>query len=567
MSSRKDKLVSAFTPKQRDWLFQNPPEHPALSDDEAVVNAARALLSAGIYKNVEEKKDLTKKASAPVPSFDLETLAGVVGYSDKEENGKKVTAGEIFRNAYFGGEKDKDKRNLWRTNIKAKYGDDAWEHAKKVLREAELAKMDSDIVKARKEAVESVPGSSIVELFRPRMYRNALEGKGTEDEIEASDVADIGQSLLYALPVGKAVSAIRGLPKAASVIGGLAAQGVAPLGVSIMDDALDQKDFDWRDVGIGTLTNIGVNKALAPQFSRAYQFGMGKIRGRMPGLADFLEGGKTSKEKAWDLIDEAKDKLKKHYAEREPQYLNKLAHGQPTDRLSPEDVRKYTEIVAVDDLLRNTGLEAKEAFTGKVKEKMGYGIGGSKQPQARMIGKDKAWVAEQNAPRDRNATEILDEVIWGGDDKLMKKDAVNAIAKNPVLASLLYKTPAREAADALALEGMKNWAVNEYGKDAEASNPANLVGVDVKEIRKKQKEEQAKNKRQKAADVLNVSNLTGEDAYYINLIKKNPGAVQFGLNSGNNAEDTKFKNWLLVRGNDILRSQGSDLLRPTPKVE
>lgn len=567
MSSRLNKIVNSFTPKQRDWLAQNKPEHQALSDDEAVVNAARSLLAAGIYKNVEEKKDLTKKASAPVPSFDLETLAGVVGYSDKEENGKKITAGEIFRDAYFGGEKDKEKRDLWRTNIKSKYGDNAWEHAKKVLREAELAKMDSDIVKARKEAVESVPGSSIVELFRPRMYKNALEGKGTEGEIEASDVADIGQSLLYALPVGKAVSAIRGLPKAASVIGGLATQGVAPLGVSLMDDALDQKDFDWRDVGVGTLTNIGVNKALAPQLSRAYQFGMGKIRGRMPGLADFLEGGKTSKEKAWDLIDEAKDKLKKHYAEREPQYLNKLAHGQPTDRLSPEDVRKYTEIVAVDDLLRTEGKNAKYIFTEAVKTKKGYGIGGSKQPQAQMIGKDDAWIAEANAPENRSANEILDDLIWAGQNKIVRDDAINAIAKNPVLASLFYRTPAREAADALTFEGIKNWAVNEYGKDAEASNPANLVGVDVKEIRKKQKAEQAENKRQKAADILNVSKLTGEDAYYINLIKKNPGAVQFGLNSGNNAEDTKFRNWLLVRGNDILRSQGSDLLRPTPNVE
>lgn len=567
MSSRKDKIVNAFTPKQRDWLAQNPPEHPAFSDDEAVVNAARALLAAGQHKNIEEKKDLTKKASAPIPSFDLETLAGVVGYSDKEENGKKVTAGEIFRDAYFGGEKDKETRNLWRTNIKSKYGDNAWGYAKKVLQEAELAKMGSDIVKARKEAVESVPGSSIVELFRPRMYKNALEGKGNENELEASDIADIGQSLLYALPVGKAVSSIRALPNAARVIGGLAAQGVAPLGVSLMDDALDQKDFDWRDVGVGTLTNIGVNKALAPQLSRAYQFGMGKIRGRMPGLADFLEGGKTSKEKAWDLIDEAKTKLKKHYAEREPQYLNKLAHGQPTDRLSPEDVRKYTEIVAVDDLLRTEGKNAKDVFTEAVKTKKGYGIGGSKQPQSQMIGKDDAWIAEANAPENRSANEILDDLIWAGQNKNVRNDAINAIAKNPVLASLFYRTPTREAADALALEGIKNWAVNEYGKDAEAANPANLVGVDVKEIRKKQQEEQNKNKRQKAADILSVSNLTGEDAYYINLIKKNPGAVQFGLNSGNNAEDTKFKNWLLVRGNDILRSQGSDLLRPTPKVE
>ena len=567
MSSRKDKIVKSFTTKQRDWLAQNPPEHPALSDDEAVVNAARSLLAAGQYKDIEEKKALTEKASASIPSFDLETLAGVVGYSDREENGKKVTAGEIFRNAYFGGEKDKEKRDLWSNNIKKKYGDKAWETAKKVLQEAELAKMDSDIVKARKEAVESIPGSSVVELFRPRMYKNALEGKGNENELETSDIADIGQSLLYALPVGRGVQAIRALPKAARVIGGLAAQGVAPLGVSVMDDKLGIKDFDWRDVGVGTLTNIGVNKALAPQLSRAYQFGMGKIRGRMPGLADFLEGGKTSKEKAWDLIDEAKTKLKKHYAEREGQYLDKLAHGQPTDRLSPEDVRKYTEIVAVDDLLRTEGKNAKDVFTEAVKTKKGYGTGGSKQPQAQMIGKDEAWVAEANAPENRSANEILDDLIWSGQNKNVRDDAINAIAKNPVLASLFYRTPVREAADALALEGIKNWAVNEYGKDAEASNPANLVGVDVKEIRKKQKAEQDKTKRQKAADVLSVSNLTGEDAYYIDLIKKNPGAVQFGLNSGNNAEDTKFKNWLLVRGNDILRSQGSDLLRPTPKVE
>lgn len=561
MGSRNDKFKKEFTTEQLLWMASNPNQGAkAPSDDEAVANAARRLLENGQYKNVTEKQKLTDLASAEVLSFDLDDLAKVAGFSNKEEDGKKIKAGEVFREAYFGGEKDKSVRDDWRVKIKKKYGDTAWESAKKVLQAAELDKMDKDIVDERKKAVEDVPLHQLVGFFRPRMYNAALEGRDATDKENA---ADIGQSLLYAIPYGKAVSAIRVLPQAGKVLAGLGTQALAPLGVSVMDDQLGIKEFDPRDVAIGAATNIGVNKVIAPKIGQGYQYLTGKIRGRMPGLAQFLEGDKTSKELAWETIDEAKKKLKAHYSESEADFLEKVAHGKPSDRLTPEEVRKYTEIVAVEDLFRNNGNNISKALTDKIKQGKSYGF---KSPQAGMVGKDMAWKAESNAQEKRNVKDILEGIV-SSQDKIATKDAIAALEKQPELMALFYKTPRRELENSLAGDALQNFGVNMYGKDTEATNVANLVGVDVKEVRKEQKEQKAKNAKAIAASVLSGEGLSGDDAKYIAAIKANPSIVQFGLNSGNQREDTKFRNWLLLRGNDIMRSQGSGLYRPTFDVE
>lgn len=561
MGSRNEKFKKEFTTEQLLWMASNPNQGAkAPSDDEAVANAARRLLENGQYKNVAEKQKLTDLASAEVLSFDLDDLAKVAGFSNKEEDGKKIKAGEVFRDAYFGGEKDKSVRNDWRVKIKKKYGDTAWESAKKVLQTAELDKMDKDMVKARKDAVEDVPLHQLVGFFRPRMYNAALEGRDATFEENA---ADIGQSVLYAIPYGKAVSAIRALPQAGKVIAGLGTQALAPLGVSVMDDRLGIKEFDPRDVAIGAATNIGVNKVLAPKIGQGYQYLTGKIRGRMPGLAQFLEGDKTSKELAWETIDEAKKKLKAHYSESEAEFLEKAAHGKPSDRLTPEEVRKYTEIVSVEDLFRKEGKHISEALMNKLEQGKAAGV---KSPQADLIGKDMAWIAESNAPEKRSAKDILTDIMYT-QDKNAASDAIAAIEKQPGLAALFYKTPRKELEIALAGDALQNFGVNMYGKDTEATNVANLIGVDVKKVRKEQKEQKAKNAKAAAASVLSGEGLSGDDTKYIEAIKANPSIVQFGLNSGNQREDTKFKNWLLLRGNDIMRSQGSGLYRPTFEVE
>ena len=553
----------AFTNEQKYWLALNG-GYSVKGSSEAETDAIRAkmLFDADQFNNLKERDELLKTIDRPNLSYSLDDLAKTASTKFKgyKEGGKEVTAGQEFLDAYFGKDATKGDRDEWRNRIESKYGNEGWNNAKKVLQGALLDKMYSDIDKSRKEAVESVPGESLVKFFRPRMYEAALQGR---DPTTEEQIGDLGQAALYAIPYGKAVQGIRAIPAAAKVIGGLAVQGAAPVGVSVMDDQLGNKDFDWRDVGIGTLTNIGVNKVLAPQLGRGYQFLTGKIRGKMPGLADFLEGSKTSKEKAWDIIDDAKDKLRKHYAEQSSQHLDNLAHGRPTARLTPEEVQKYTDIVSVEDLLRFEGKNIKDVFTNAVKDAGKRGLGGKNQPQAQMIGKDKAWIAQENAPEMTSTKDLLNQVIYSN-DKITKKGAVDAIDANPILASLFYKTPVREAANSVASAGMKDFAVNKYGKDADASNPANLMHIDVKEVRKQQKEDQTKARERKASDVLSLEGFAGDDAKYLELIKRKPEVLR-GI--GKEAQDVKFKNWLLLRGNDILREQGSELFRPTPSVD
>lgn len=564
--TKEELFKKSFTRSQLDWLADHPSNKKATSDMESLANAAAALFAAEQYGGVKDKQNLAKLMDKGSLSYDLESLASTASkkFKDFEEDGKKVSGAEQFLTAFFGDENgngketDKAERDKWRVRIKEEYGDEGWENAKKVLQNSLLDRMQGEIDKSRKEAVESVPGESLVKFFRPRMYEAALQGR---DPTTEEQIGDFGQAALYAIPYGKAVQGIRALPAAGKVLGGLAVQGAAPLGVSVMDDQLGNKDFDWRDVGIGTLTNIGVNKVLAPQLARGYQYITGKIRGKMPGLADFLEGSKTSKEKAWEIIDDAKDKLRKHYAEQSSQHLDNLAHGRPTARLTPEEVQKYTDIVSVEDLLRFEGKNIKDVFTDAVKRAGKSEIGGKKQPQAQMIGKDKAWIAQENAPNPSSTKDLLNNVIYSN-DKITKKGAVDAIEANPVLASLFYKTPAREAVNSVAAASMKDFAVNKYGKDADASNPANLVQIDVKELRKQQKKDQAKARERKAADVLSLEGFTGDDYKYLDLIKRKPEVLR-GI--GKEAHDTNFKNWLLLRGTDILR--GTELFRPTPTVE
>ena len=112
----------------------------------------------------------------------------------------------------------------------------------------------------------------------------------------------------------------------------------------------------------------------------------------------------------------------------------------------------------------------------------------------------------------------------------------------------------------------KDFAVNKYGSDADASKVLSLIpGMeDPKQLRKEQQKSRQAKKEAKAAQILDLSGYDSEDQKYLSLIKSKPEVLR-GI--GKEAQDSKFKNWLLLRGNDILREQGSELFRPTPSVE
>ena len=565
-------LHKNFTTEQINWLAQNGKKAQGNTPDEKLADLARQLFSANVYSTVDQKKSLAKLAGAGDLTYELQNLGQAAGFSDYKEGDKTVTAGDQFYDAYFGGNRNKTDRDLWRVRIKDKFGDDGWKNAKKVLEGESRNRMDAQIAKDREELFDSMPGSSIVELFRPRAAQAMKEGR---DPTWRETLGDLGEQALYAMPVGRAAGAVTGaarvLPGAArgavKVLSNVAAQGAAPLAVSAMDDVMGNRDFDWTDVGIGTATNLGVNKGLARLLGPAYQLAMGKVRGRMPeSVVRFLEGGEPAETKAKNLVQEAYDKLKKHYAESNEDYLRKIARGEATNRLSDEELKRYTNIAHLGDYVKE--------YRGLIQDQMGNILKGEtpmagKKGVASLIGKDPTWQIDLETAQNQKKSfdRMLEDLLFS---TVGSKEATAAIAKDPILSSLFYRPTKREIANDLAGDMIQTYAVNKMGSDKDASIIGAAVpgGLNVKEIRKEQAKEREQKRQAGAAKVLGSwagqqQGLTKEDQDFLGLIARKPEVIQ-GYGEGNSP---RFRNWFLLRGQDLLRESGSDLFRPAFTTE
>lgn len=565
-------LHKNFTTEQINWLAQNGKKAQGNTPDEKLADLARQLFSANVYSTVDQKKSLAKLAGAGDLTYELQNLGQAAGFSDYKEGDKTVTAGDQFYDAYFGGNRNKTDRDLWRVRIKDKFGNDGWKNAKKVLEGESRNRMEAQIAKDREELFDSMPGSSIVELFRPRAAKAMKEGR---DPTWRENLGDIGEQALYAMPVGRAAGAVTGaarvLPGAArgavKVLSNVAAQGAAPLAVSAMDDVMGNRDFDWTDVGIGTATNLGVNKGLARLLGPAYQLAMGKVRGRMPeGVVRFLEGGEPAETKAKNLVQEAYDKLKKHYAESNEDYLRKIAKGETPNRLSDEDLKRYTNIAHLGDYVKE--------YRGLIQDQMGNLLKGEtpmagKKGVASLIGKDPTWQIDLETAQNQKKSfdRMLEDLLFSA---VGSEEATAAIAKDPILSSLFYRPTKREIANDLAGEMIQTYAVNKMGSDKDASIIGAAIpgGLNVKEIRKEQAKDREQKRQAGAAKVLGSwagqqQGLTKEDQEFLGLIARKPEVIQ-GYGEGNSP---RFRNWFLLRGQDLLRESGSDLFRPAFTTE
>ena len=126
-----------------------------------------------------------------------------------------------------------------------------------------------------------------------------------------------------------------------------------------------------------------------------------------------------------------------------------------------------------------------------------------------------------------------------------------------------------------AAEMAETWGVNKYGSKRDADMMTGQVsrmlgGISPSlNISKALEESKAKAvndvlegvKKSQASRILGQEGLSDEDREWMRKIAENPGIVK-GLGEGSS---TKFKNWFLLRGQDLLR--GTELFRPTPAVE
>lgn len=565
-------LTKNFTTEQINWLAQNGKKPSGNTPDEKLADLARQLFSANVYATVDQKKSLAKLAGAGDLTYELQNLGQAAGFSDYKEGDKTVTAGDQFYDAYFGGNRNKTDRDLWRVRIKDKFGNEGWKNAKKVLEGESRNRMEAQIAKDREELFDSMPGSTIVELFRPRAAKAMKEGR---DPTWRENLGDVGEQALYAMPVGRAAGAVTGAARvlpgrargAVKVLSNVAAQGAAPLAVSAMDDAMGNRVFDWTDVGIGTATNLGVNKGLARLLGPAYQLAMGKVRGRLSeGVVRFLEGGEPAETKAKNLVQEAYDKLKKHYAESNEDYLRKIAKGETPNRLSDEELKRYTNIAHLGDYVKE--------YRGLIQDQMGNLLKGEtpmagKKGVASLIGKDPTWQIDLATAQGqkKNFDKMLEDLMFS---TVGSEEATAAIAKDPILSSLFYRPSKREIANDLAGEMIRTYAVNKMGSDKDASIIGAAIpgGLNVKEIRKEQAKDREQKRQAGAAKVLGAwageqKGLTKEDQDFLGLIARKPEVIQ-GYGEGNSP---RFRNWFLLRGQDLLRESGSDLFRPAFTTE
>ena len=567
------------------------------SDDERIRAALDVLYSLPLWKK-ERYDDLKRMRNKyaydekGIDQFSIPNAASIIGsWTDRvSDDGKtKVSQGDQFYEQYWNA--DKNQREYWKDAIEGKIGKGAWEEVKKRMNARLRAETDVKTAKDRASIMEGYDPetgdvnpldwaeSAFMGIFAPRQKKAYKEGR---EPTGAEKVMDAGSNIAYSLiPTGKIGAAIAG-PAAGlgkRVLGAVASNAVAPAAVAVGDAVTGAQDYagvkDFAtDVGLGTLTNLGVNKGLAAIGSRAIPFLLGQTKadkGSAKVLRDMLDGKPTAKEAAEGQVAEATSRAKdvlKSKAELTPE-----AQDQLLDDLL---VTEFGRIVKNDK-------EYAKKLQQNIKESKDWAS--EKNTDAyKLVGKEPLWqtdavtalrnrisnnklletkvVGRDMASKQKSFEQPLDDNIWTFLDDVPNDESIvrETLRRHPELENLV--TP--ESMKRKAAYAAKDFAVNKYGSDSDASKVLALIpGVDdPKQLRKEQEKARQAHKEAKAAQVLDLSNYEPEDQKYLSIIKNKPEVLR-GI--GKEAHDPKFKTWLLLRGNDILR--GTELYRPTPTVE
>lgn len=476
------------------------------------------------------------------------------------------------------------KRKEWEAKIKSmpQFGERGWKHLTNLWKQASIDKMNAEILKQRDYALHGMDengeivrpldyaAGKVADFFTPRRMRAYMEGREPTD---SETFMDFAQNAAYMVPMGGIEAAIaRGTGRAA--LGALGGAAVAPSVIVASDYGLGTKDYAGAadallDAGVGTATNLGVNKVIAPVLGAAIN--LGKSRGVVPKVVrDFLDNNTSSRDKALNLVKEANRKLKAHAAETNADYAKKLQEGKPTDRLSPDELKRYRDILDLSKQSKNA--EVRKQFTegwnemikrsDAIKNTKFDGYNGylsliSKKPNGATV--YRGVVPEAKRP----LSELIDDATNGIDLKGKQR-----LVENPELISLFKRTTPKEyvKAPSTYTDIMKSYVINQIGDDAAAQRVLARMGVDVKDIRKAQDTGRRERKASVAAsDILKArkDTLSPESIKYINMIKENPSIIVTGISDP--VERDSFNMWLLREGNEILR--GTAASRPTWEVK
>ena len=605
---------NGFTPEQRTW-YANHGKPVSGTKDQMVADVARQLFDANVYANEKQVNDLVRKIKAVSQTYDLESLATAAGVSaDSARTASKILADDYYK-------VPKSERDLWNAGVNLEYGPGGSEKMRRVIDAEKRNREYADRHKIGTAA--KVLGT----IFAPRSLEAIQSGQaeGWKDALLSKHGAlDLGENVLMALPFGgwagiisKGARGAKAAKAAASAVLGAAA---APHAVEAMDWAAyhntpeqnpDRAVYSEGDAFLGTGTNL-----VAPWVLGEIGNSMGKWLGyRNAGN----EGAKGVSQKTLDILKDMKKtgewvKPSKESIEAVSTINGTMAReeaaasvgvSQFADASVKEAQANSLRLQAADIVESGKIVDNAPLINYKLKEADKLDKEAETLRKKKMTKLEEARVsrAMEGAPRndardyieagflEKRARDIekegLDDGMGMSVGELLElakssdkyKDKISDIlrfgnefqnANYPDYLSL--KNPAlRQAADAA-----ETWIVNKYGSKRDADlltgqasrllaaidprlNMSNLLAEKKQEaVNRKVRDVQ----KSHAGRILSVDKtLTEEDRYWLNKIQDNPSIVN-GIGEGNSA---RFRNWFLLRGQDIMR--GTSLFRPTPSVE
>jgi hypothetical protein len=566
---------------------------PGVTDALYVNNVLDALGETNPWFTSQLERDKTAK----VPT--VKAILDKLGYTDDKgaKDGKGKYGWEKFVENFgkdMYGRPGREVGNKERILGTPELGERGWETVKKLWQQASYDKMMSDIAMGRQEALdEGVLGKvsgTAGKVFTPRVRNAWEEGR---DARPSELFMDLFQNAAYMAPiggVGSGITRVLGGSPVAKAAGAVLSNAIAPSAIVGGDYALGTKDYAGAgdaalDAGLGTATNLGMNRVLFPMASSLMSMGLARTQ-RMPWLAEFLEGMKSDKEKARDLIRAAETKVKKHFAETNSEYLRKRQEGRPVDRLSDTELKGYIDVLNARDLLGEK--ETVDRFASAMRELRASDAALDGYNPAEKVGSrrlddiDDLYSAQKlkrshesiidgalgrvgyKTPEEVAAWDIAEFVGERGGHPVAS--AARALKAHPELVSQ-YDRPSMREVLAMPRTGVdvgKSWAVNRAGDDAAAQRVVGRFGIDPGDIR----EEQDRARTEKAAkrDIGRVlsagkGELDARDERFLKDVAADPEIMR----TGHKTDPEGFKLWLLERGHDLLA--GTAAARPTWEVE
>lgn len=607
-------LKENFTPEQRTW-YARYGKPVSGTRDQMVAYIARQLFEADVFANEKQLNDLVRKTKAVSQTYDLESLAKSAGISADSSR----TASKILSEDYY--KVPKEERELWNAGVNLEYGPGGSEKMRQAI---EVDKRNREYAdKHRVGTAAKVLGT----FFAPRSLEAIQSGQaeGWKDALLSKHGAlDLGENVLMALPfagwAGALSKGARGAKAAKIAATSVLGAAAAPHAVEAMDWAAyhnnpeqnpDRAVFSEGDAILGAGTNL-----VAPWVLGRAGTKLGKWAGTRNAAG---EGAQGVSEQTLDILRE----MKKAGEWVKPSKESRDAVRAINSTIAKEDAaasvgaRQFVDASSKEAQANSLRLQAGDIMeSGKIvdnapliKHKLDQADKLDKEAEVlrnkSMTKLEEARVsrAMEGAPRndardyieagflEKRARDIekegLDDGLGMSTGELLELSKSSGKYKDKISDILNFGNEFQNAdymdyltlhnpALKQAVDAAETWAVNKYGSKRDADmltgQVSRLLGAidpraNISEALAEKKQEAVDKKikgvqKSQAGQILSTDKtLSDEDRDWMKKIQADPSILK-GVGEGNSA---RFRNWFLLRGQDIMR--GTSLFRPTPAVE